>query len=367
MKFRLSLTLSIFLLVVIPILATGLVSMETASKALELQAQQAGISIVSANLAFNRLRESIVYLLIIGTVVSLTGAGFFVSWLASAIQTIHIGLAALGHDRTVTLPPLPGVMGEIATDINLMAKALRESEEQVLRSSRLAALGELSAGIAHEIRNPLTSIKGYAQLLADELPADDEKLQYTQIIEREVFRMERIIQGLLDFAHPNSSIFQRIKLSDVLHETLLLVNLSTFRQRLRLILDCDPNIVVEADPEQLKQIFLNLILNAAQAITDCGSITITSSQDEYSVIICVHDDGPGIPSEHIHKLFTPFFTTKEKGTGLGLSIVHRLIELHHGRITVDSSPARGTTFTIELPLKQEYRKGGANGANYFNS
>lgn len=362
MKFRLGLILSIFLLVVIPILATGLVSMETAGKALQIQAEQAGIPLPAQNLAINRLRESIVYLLIIGTVSSLTGAGLFASGLAGSIQTIHRGLASLAHDRTAKLPHLRGVMGEIASAVNRMAAALIESEEQVLRTSRLAALGELSAGIAHEIRNPLTSVKGYAQLLAEELPEEDEKQEYTRIIEREVIRMERIVQGLLAFAHPSSSQFQPVDLDQVLDETLILVNFPSFRQHLEFRRAFEPNIMLEADREQIKQIILNLIINATQAMPDKGTITVTTWRDTDSAFIRVSDTGPGVLPEHLDKLFNPFFTTKEKGTGLGLSIVHRLIELHHGQIQVNSTPGIGTEFTIQLPLSQ----GGLKDEDYLS-
>lgn len=470
MKYRFSLIMAIFLLVVIPIFVTGFISMESAGQALQLQALHAGVSLGPNDLQIERLRENIIYLLIIGTVISLTGAGIFVSELAGSVQVIQHGLDALGHNVATTIRPLRGVMGEIAASINQMAFRLQETrshrdalllsspngiitvdekgqiilfnpaaasltgidqttaldhnyievgfspslqtliqtlvnqeetvlakeslytrpdgtslamavtgsrmfdtqnqligallvlidlrekrllEEQVLRASRLAALGELASGVAHEIRNPLTSVKGYTQLLDEELPPGDEKHEYTSVIEKEVNRLDRIVQELLAFARPSASYFQPVDLNAVIEETLILIDNRAFREHIVLSKDFGQNIIVEADREQIKQILLNLFLNAIQAIPGQGTIHLSTRRNDNSAFIRIADSGSGISTEHMDNLFNPFFTTKEKGTGLGLAIVHQLVELHHGQIQVHSTPERGTAFEIHLPQRQK--------------
>lgn len=469
MKFRLSLILFIFLLVVTPILLTGIVMMGATQRALINQAWQHGIVLESGNLEIQRVQENIFYMLIIGTVVSLTGAGIFTGELAHGVNRIKEGLERLSHDSQVRIPMLPGVLGEIVQAINQMADKFAETknhrdallysspngiltvdrtgkmilfnpavagltglvaehvlernfrdvglpsaltqfletvlvpketilareetfnrpdgslvtvavtasqlyddrqdymgallvmidlrekrllEAQVLRANRLAGLGELAAGVAHEIRNPLTAIKGYAQVLEEELLPTDEKREYTAVIVNEVNRMDRIVRELLTFARPSQSCFHRVSLKETLEATLVLIDHSFFHRRIELIKEYEEEIFLEADPEQLKQIFLNLLLNAGQAIPDQGRIRIqTESQGEWAQIL-IQDNGCGIGEKNLEKLFTPFYTTREQGTGLGLAMVHQLVELHGGKVAVRSTLGKGTEFRVCLPIQQ---------------
>lgn len=359
MKFRLSITISIFLLVVTPIALTGFVTMEVANKVLQSQTIRTGQPLGPEEIEIARLRENLIYILIIGTVISLSGAGIFTSELSESVNKIKLGLDSLSHEKTTSIRPLRGLMGEIATSINQLADKLRETrrhrdalEVQVQRTNRLAGLGALAAGVAHEIRNPLTAIKGYSQVLEDELAVDDPKRDYTAIIVKEVNRLDRIVEGLLGFARPSVSKFALADLNEIIEETLVLVENSSFKGQITLHKDYGEDVLAEVDKEQLKQVFLNLLLNASQAITAQGTIKIVTEQDGKSASISIIDSGFGIPAETVEKLFDPFFTTREKGTGLGLSIVHQLIDLHRGEIEVHNANPTGTEFKVILPIRQ---------------
>ena len=359
MKFRLSLTLSIFLLVVTPIALTSFVTMEVANKVLQSKATPVGQPPSPEELELSRLRENLIYILIIGTVISLSGAGIFTSELSESVNKIKRGLDGLSHDATTTIRPLRGLLGEIAASINQLAGKLLETrrhrdalEAQVLRTNRLAGLGALAAGVAHEIRNPLTAIKGYSQVLEDELPFDDPKRDYTSIVVKEVNRLDRIVEGLLAFARPSASQFALEDLNEIIDETLVLVKNPSFDNQITVAKDYGENVRAEVDREQLKQILLNLFLNASQAIHKQGTIRIVTKQEGRSVSIRIIDSGVGIATGNVEKLFDPFFTTREKGTGLGLSIVHQLIDLHQGKIEVHDAFPTGTEFKIVLPIRQ---------------
>jgi two-component system, NtrC family, sensor histidine kinase AtoS len=242
------------------------------------------------------------------------------------------------------------VVGALAVIIDLREKRLLEA--QVLRANRLAGLGELAAGIAHEIRNPLTAVKGFSQILEEELPNNDEKREYTAVIIKEVNRLEKIVQGLLAFARPARSKFRRENLAEIMDETLLLVENGLFKGRIEVIRDYDLETCAEVDKGQMKQVFLNLLLNAGQSIQGSGSIEISVRRVDAQVLVAIRDSGCGISDEHADKLFNPFFTTRENGTGLGLAIVHQLVEIHGGRVKVNSKIAKGTEFVVYMPVQQ---------------
>lgn len=227
-------------------------------------------------------------------------------------------------------------------------------EQQVKRADRLAALGELMAGVAHEVRNPLTSIKGFVQYLADS-DSEEERREYTPIIIREVDRVNRIIEELLYFARPNRASITAVDVNNLLEQTLVLVKNKTIRNLvdfdLQLASDLPP---VEMDAEQFKQVFLNLVINGMQAMQQQGCITIKTVWNKAASSVCISfaDTGVGIEEQDAVKIFDPFYTTKETGTGLGLPVVHRIVTAHRGQIKVDSIVGQGTAITVTIPLRQ---------------
>ncbi len=224
---------------------------------------------------------------------------------------------------------------------------------RLMRADRLAALGEITAGFAHEIRNPLTSIRGFMQYLED-CDSLDEWRRYGPLIIREVDRLNRIVGELLAFGRPQPPRIGRVQVQNLVEEMAFLAR---GKSSARVELALDPDIPpIEADGEALKQALLNLLINAIQAIPDGGNILVTvRAVGDAQLSIKVADDGIGMAPADIEKVFDPFFSTKPSGTGLGLAMVHRIVDAHHGTITFDSHPDKGTVVEIRLPVAQRER------------
>lgn len=228
---------------------------------------------------------------------------------------------------------------------------LFQTEEQLRRADRLSALGELSAGVAHEIRNPLGSIKGAAEILRDDYAPDTPKYEFIQILLKETDRLNQIVQEFLSFARPKPPELREADLNAAVESVLSLVAQAARKGGVEVVRKLDPGVGLRnLDAELLKQAFLNLILNAIQAMPRGGVLTVESALREKAVEVRISDTGTGIPAENRKKLFTPFFTTKADGTGLGLAITSRIIENHKGSLSVQSSPGTGTTFVVSLPV-----------------
>jgi len=244
----------------------------------------------------------------------------------------------------------------------------KEMEEQVKRTDKMAAIGLLAAGMAHEIRNPLASLSGSIQMLKSELTLNDYQSHLMDIILRESERLNALITDFLLFAQPPQINKSMCEIWKVIEETIeLFIHSPFFHDDIKIRKDIlDKNVRAMIDPDQMRQVLWNLLTNAAQAITEGGEIrvklennhfknldpvfTLGSSQKEKKwIMISVSDSGKGMSQEEKEKIFEPFFTTKERGTGLGLSIVHKIIENHNGMIWVESEIGKGSTFSILLP------------------
>jgi len=245
----------------------------------------------------------------------------------------------------------------------------KEMEEQMKRFDKMAAIGLLAAGMAHEIRNPLASLSGSIQMLKSELPLDHHQQKLMEIILRESERLNALITDFLLFAQPPQTSKRSWEIRKVIEETIdLFIHSPSFHEGIRIHRPSTrENIQVMIDPDQMKQVFWNLLTNAAQAMSNGGEIRVhLGKQNGISwktglsfpmqkkgkewVKISITDSGNGISGQEKEKIFEPFFTTKENGTGLGLSIVHKIIENHNGVIQVDSELGKGSTFTIFLPI-----------------
>jgi two-component system, sporulation sensor kinase E len=227
---------------------------------------------------------------------------------------------------------------------------IRALTDQLIRADRLAAMGELTAGVAHEVRNPLGVIRASVQLLEDAKGDRDRTRDAAEVIKQEIDRLDRVIKALLDFGRPSKPMLVHTNLNDVLQDVVLFTNRFAKQSGVVIVERPDPDLpVVHGDPDQLKQVFLNLVTNAVQAMdTAGGTITIeTRGVGEY-VEVSVSDTGPGIGAGDLSKVFDPFFTKRAEGTGLGLTIVHRIIDEHEGHIEVESGP-EGTVFNVTLP------------------
>lgn len=227
---------------------------------------------------------------------------------------------------------------------------LFETEEHLRRADRLSALGELSAGMAHEIRNPLSAIKGAAEILKDDYSPDEGKYEFVQILLKETDRLNHIVQEFLGFARPKQPEFRQVDVNKGIESVLTLISQEARKAGVRIEKKLDPAIGRRSlDAGLLEQAFLNLVLNAVQAMPQGGTLTIESGLRDNAIEVKIIDTGTGITEEDRKKLFSPFFTTKKNGTGLGLAITYRIIENHKGSIDVKSEPGRGTTFTVKIP------------------
>jgi signal transduction histidine kinase len=247
---------------------------------------------------------------------------------------------------------------ELEHVVKLTTDKLLKAQDELIRTERLAALGELAAGIAHEIRNPLTSIKILVNSLFSELPADLAHGQDVRVINGEIERLNTIIAQFLEFAKPQEPSFGRMDIKEVIHDTVSLAMPEIKKHHVRPFIDVSGATSAHyGDKRQLKQVILNLILNAVQAMPKGGELTITASvrkdrgKNLDTTEILIEDTGTGISPDNLKKLFTPFFSTKKDGVGLGLSIAQKIIEKHSGSIAVESVPDKGTTFRISLPVR----------------
>ncbi len=249
--------------------------------------------------------------------------------------------------------------------------AQKRIEQQLIRTDKLASLGTLVAGIAHEINNPLGIIAGYSEALLDRaqdgaltgLPEFEDFPEYLKTIHSEIFRCKGILKSLLEFARPSAGTFREIDINELIKEVLLLLKHRTARLKHTLALDLNREVPkIYADAGSLRQLLMNLLLNAIYFTPEGGSIFIKTGLDDAAqgpglagcpnrVRLSVRDTGEGIPGDLIGKIFDPFFTTKPvgEGTGLGLTICHKIVEEHRGAIDVESEPGKGATFTITLP------------------
>jgi two-component system sensor histidine kinase HydH len=245
-----------------------------------------------------------------------------------------------------------GRLEESYAELKKQADLILEIEEQLRRADRLSALGELSAGMAHEIRNPLGSIRGTAEILQDGIEPADPRYEFTRILIKEVDRLNRVVQDFLDFARPAENGRTGVDVGGLLREILALIRLQAQKNGVEIRLGVENIPPVRGNPEQIKQAFLNLVLNALQAMPEGGILSLTAEVGKDGLRLCFTDTGSGIPRENLERVFNPFFTTRPNGTGLGLAITHRIIQAHGGCIEVESREGKGTTFTVFLPASK---------------
>ncbi|MGE6376268.1 PAS domain S-box protein [Peribacillus muralis] len=228
----------------------------------------------------------------------------------------------------------------------------KQTEEMLHRQDKLAAVGQLAAGVAHEIRNPLTSMKGYTEFLQlDE--TDENRLGYLEIILDEINRVNQIVEEFLKLAKPQSLILEAKNIVPIIQNVLSLTEFDARKKNVTLELFCShDDIFVNCDENRIKQVFINFIKNGMEAMPDGGIIKVKAERKEETVQISIIDTGMGMPPEQIRRLGEPFFTTKESGNGLGLMISFKIIENHLGKVLIESEVNKGTIFNIVLPIKR---------------
>ena len=267
----------------------------------------------------------------------------------------------LGFSQSILRDPGKDEMGLILIFQDLTE--FRQMQEQVRRMDRLAVAGELAAGIAHEIKNPLASLSGSIQMLRDEVEFGPMQQRLMDITMREAERLNALVNEFLLFSRPEKTVDQSVEVNKDINDTLeMLKNSPELSRPIRVEKDLTDNLWVHIDSQRLQQVIWNLVLNAVQEMSNSGRLFIATairtnqrlgnSREELAEI-SISDTGPGILPENQGKVFDPFFTTKEQGTGLGLTIVHRIVEDYGGKILLDSDGRSGTTFTLHFPLAEE--------------
>lgn len=234
--------------------------------------------------------------------------------------------------------------------LSAQADQILEIEEQLRRTDRLSTLGELSAGLAHEIRNPLGSIRGTAEILKDGVDPDDPRHEFAQILIKEVDRLNRVLEDFLRFARQAPLERGLFDLNAVVREVLDLTRRQAERHDIAVVSKLTELPQLTGDGGQIRQALLNLVLNALQAMSAGGQLTVTTRRADGRAEVVVADTGPGIPAGEEALIFKTFMTTRPDGTGLGLPISQRIVASHGGQINVTSEPGKGAIFTVSLPL-----------------
>jgi signal transduction histidine kinase len=260
----------------------------------------------------------------------------------------------------VIVDPIFDSEGKVSGSVHTMDDITerKNMEDRMIMADRLASIGELSSGIAHEVNNPLTSVIGITQLLMSRDGVPDDVLKDLQMVNSEAQRAAKVVKNLLVFARKHVNEVQFSSVTQAIEKVLELRAYDQKNSNIQVIRDFAPDLPhIVMDYFQIQQVFLNIIINAEYAMKEAhngGTLTIKTEKTGDMVRISFADDGPGIPRKNLKHIFDPFFTTKEvgKGTGLGLSICHGIISQHHGNIYAKSEHGKGATFVIELPINQ---------------
>lgn len=357
--------------------------------------KQRVLGIIEANLSLEILDKSIkkqgiaitIYVLAFLFVISIVLCTILWNFVSTPVSLLAQGMKRVAEgdlDYTINIKR-KDEMGELADAFNSMTydlkkakqelmewgntlekkvqektEAMHRAQAQLIHSEKLASLGRMAAGVAHEINSPLTGIVTFGHLLLKKFPPGTQEREDIEVIIDQANRCSTIIKGLLGFARASAAEKALTNINDVLHSSINIVRNKADFFNIKLITDFDPSLLrVKADSSQLQQVFLNMIVNAADAMEGKGTLTLTTrnitENDQDFVEVEFRDTGPGIPKENLEKLFEPFFTTKPvgKGTGLGLAVSHGIIQEHGGKISVITKLDEGSSFVIKLPAQRE--------------
>ena len=275
------------------------------------------------------------------------------------IQQLNCGACGYRTCRDLAIGVCQGLAEPTMCWPNVVEE-LKDKQEALIQAEKLSSLGQMAASVAHEVNNPLSGVLVYTRLLTKKINnntfSPQEALDYLAKMDSEIERSSRIIKNLLDFSRQLEPSFRPVNVNEVIQQALSLIGHQAQINNVEIIEGLDHSIpMVTADFDQLRQVLINLTLNAIQAMPDGGTLTLRTSQDDDHIKIDVADTGHGISEDNMSKLFTPFFTTKERGqgVGLGLAVIHGIIQRHHGKIDVASEEGKGTIFTIYLGVQDE--------------
>ena len=285
--------------------------------------------------------------------------GLRFGWVGGVLVAIACGASHLSNAIIADSPDARNVWDQwlevaVFTVVGALVGTLSEREryqrQHVQRAARMSALGHLSAGLAHEIRNPLAAIEGAADILESRSSNPGGQSEFVGIIQKETRRLDKLVTDFLDFARPRPPEFRPTSVSDLIDSVFSLVSQTVARKSVSLrkaIASETPTVA--CDPEQIKQVLLNLVLNAVQGMPNGGEVRVEAAAMKGRAIIKVRDTGPGIPARNVDSIFDPFFTTKPTGTGLGLAVAYQIIHQHGGELLLLDNSSSGATFAFTLP------------------
>jgi len=330
-----------------------------------------GVSLLGMHQEISQTRWQIAGFVLMGLLAGSLASVFLARRMARPIQAIMQGVAAVGrgdfgHRIEVTSQD---ELGQLSTAFNEMSAQLarvRELEERLRRADRLAALGTMAAGIAHDIRNPLTSILIFSQLMSLHHDDPDVREKFNRVVPRELERVQAVIEDMMELARPAAIHREPVNLNELVAQVLELYENQASTQSIKVAREYEQDLpFCMADRKRLHRCFSNVVSNGIQAMPNGGDLTLRTHhvatmvfpssglpdpRPEPAIQVTISDTGQGIPADRLSRIFDPFFTTKEKGMGLGMAITHRIIEDHKGTIDVQSEMGVGSTFTVHLPL-----------------
>ena len=330
-----------------------------------------GVSLQGMHQEIARTRWQIAGFVVLGILVGSLASILLARRIARPIQAIMQGVAAVGRgDFGSRIEVVSGdELGQLSKAFNEMSTQLarvRDLEERLRRADRLAALGTMAAGIAHDIRNPLTSILIFSQLMSLHHDDPDVREKFNRVVPRELERVQAVIEDMMELARPATMHREPVSINELLTQVLELYEGQASGQSIKIVREYDQDLpLCMADRKRLHRCFSNIVSNALQAMPSGGDLSLRTSlasttllpnpghvdpRPEPAVRVVISDTGQGIPADRLSRIFDPFFTTKEKGMGLGMAITHRIVEDHKGTIDVHSEEGLGTTFTVHLPL-----------------
>jgi signal transduction histidine kinase len=329
-----------------------------------------GVSLRGLHQDLAKTRWQISGIGVLALLVGSLAATFLANRMTRPIQGLMQGAAAVGrgdltHRIEVTSRDELGRLSEAFNEMTTQLVRVRDLEERLRRADRLAALGTMAAGIAHDIRNPLTSILIFSQLMSLHHDDPEVRAKFDRIVPRELERVQGVIEDMMELARPTALQFEPTNLNEVLAQALELLESQAASQGVKLVREFGPELpYCMADRKRIHRCFSNLLTNAIQAMPRGGDLTVRTwlgpdrtmpsapndGGPEPMIRVTITDTGQGIPPERLSRIFDPFYTTKEKGLGLGMAITHRIVEDHKGTIDVQSQVGLGTTFIIHLPL-----------------